>query len=65
MTSQGRKRDKNQINIYVSPRTSAPANIRSHTHTHTQSHISIIMKWFKNCTDQNIQLCIFAQLLIQ
>jgi hypothetical protein len=33
MTSQGRKRDKNQINISVSPGTSAPVNIRSHTHT--------------------------------
>jgi hypothetical protein len=33
MTSQERKRDKNQLNITVSPGTSAPENIRSHTHT--------------------------------
>jgi hypothetical protein len=34
MTSQERKRDKNQLNLTVSPGTSAPENIRSHTHTH-------------------------------
>jgi hypothetical protein len=27
----------------------------------TQSHIFIILKWFKNCTDLYIQLCILAQ----
>jgi hypothetical protein len=33
MTSQGRKRNKNQLNFTVSPGASAPENIYDHTHT--------------------------------
>jgi hypothetical protein len=39
MTSQGRKRDKNQLNFTVSPGTSAQEKYTiTHTHTHTQSY---------------------------
>jgi hypothetical protein len=45
MTSQERKRDENQLNITVSPGTSAPENIRSHTHTHWQKSFMACLEW--------------------